>query len=99
MTITRQLGKQRISTDVRKVKNNAFGYFFKVYFNSGIRKMMKSRIASQKGRSLALELFKKQLDVALSGYGLIDVIALGRNLDIMTLEDFSNLNDSVTPSV
>lgn len=99
VTITRQWGKQRISTAVRKVKNNAFGYFFKWYFITGIRKIMKSRITSLKGWPLALKLFKKQQNMALSGYGLIDVVALGQSLDIMTLEDFFSFNDSVIPSV
>lgn len=61
--------------------------------------MMKSRIASLKGWSSALKLFKKQLDMALSGYSLIDVLVLHRSLDTITLEDFSNLNNSVIPSV
>lgn len=60
---------------------------------------MKSRITSLKGWILALKLFKKQQNAALSGYGLIDVVALGQSLDIMTLEDFFSLNDSVIPSV
>lgn len=61
--------------------------------------MMKWIIASLKGWSSTLELFEKQLNMELSGYGLIDVVVLGQSLDTVTLENFSNPNDSVIPSI
>lgn len=80
----KKLGKQRTSTAVRNVKNYAFEYFLKEYFNTGVRQMMKSRIASLKGWSSALELLKK-LDMVRGGYGLNNVMVLDQSLDTVDL--------------
>lgn len=44
-------------------------------------------------KSLSLEVFKKSLDVALSG--LVDKVVLGHGLDLVISEAFSSLVDSV----
>lgn len=41
----------------------------------------------------SLELFKKPLEAALSG--VVDKLVINQSLDLMTLEEFSNLNNSV----
>jgi len=41
--------------------------------------------------SPSLEVFKKRVDVALLGHGLVGMVLLGGWLDLMILEVFSNL--------
>jgi len=50
-----------------------------------------NRLPREVAESPSLEVFKKRVDVALQGYGLAGMVVLGRWLDSMISEVFSNL--------
>ncbi|RMC11928.1 hypothetical protein DUI87_11055 [Hirundo rustica rustica] len=83
----RPTGQEYMETNVQKSGDDLFRA------NDEIKNCFTERLAISPG------IFKKRLDKALSGYGLIDVVVLDPSLDTMTLEDFSSLNDSVIPSI
>ena len=56
-----------------------------------------NRLPREVVESPSLEVFKKSVD-GTSGHGLVDMTVLGWLLDLMILEVFSNLCDSMIPS-
>jgi len=50
-----------------------------------------NRLPSDGVESPSLEVFKKTCRCGTLGYGLVDMVVLGRRLDLMILEVFSNL--------
>jgi len=53
------------------------------------------RLPREMVESPSLEVFKKHARYSTSGHGLVGMVVLGRWLDLMILEVFSNLNDSM----
>jgi len=56
-----------------------------------------NRLPREVVEALSLEVFKKMGRCGTSGYGLVGMVVLGGWLDLMTLEVFYNLNDSMIP--